>query len=326
MIPDTKAYIEEVNKKLQAVRLEMGKTVVGQERLITRMLIALLADGHLLVEGVPGIAKTLAVNTFSKVLKLDFKRIQFTPDLLPADLIGTTIYNPKEGNFSVQKGPVFTNIVLADEINRAPPKVQSALLEVMQEKQVTIGGQTFKTGVPFLVFATQNPIEQEGTYPLPEAETDRFMMKVEVSYPTEQEERTIVLRYTQEIKPEIPIPVMMPEDIVECRAALHSIYLDEKILTYILDIVAATRGAKDNKGGAHELLEYGASPRASIWLTMASKAHALLDGRAYVTPYDVQEIAFDVLRHRLVLSYAAEAEEVTADTIIQRILDTIAVP
>ncbi len=318
--------LEEVTQKLTLVKKEIGKVIVGQEGLIMRMLIAILADGHLLVEGVPGVAKTLAVNALSKALKLDFKRIQFTPDLLPSDLIGTSVYNPKEATFFVQKGPIFTNIVLADEINRAPPKVQSALLEVMQEKQVTIGGETFKTGSPFLVLATQNPIEHEGTYPLPEAETDRFMMKVKVDYPTKVNEKEIVLRFAKAQKPEMPQAVFLPEDIIEARKLVHDIYLDEKVLNYILEIVFATRFPKEIKVNIADLLEYGASPRASIALVTCSKAHALIEGRGYVTPYDVKAVAFDVLRHRLILSYEAEAEEVTPDTIIQRIFDAIPVP
>lgn len=315
-----------ISQKLDLVRAEIGKAVVGQKRLIDRLLIALIADGHVLLEGVPGIAKTLTVNTLAKTINLEFKRIQFTPDLLPSDLIGTQVYNVKEGTFFVQKGPVFTNIVLADEINRAPPKVQSALLEVMQEKQVTIGGETFKTGLPFLVLATQNPIEHEGTYPLPEAETDRFMMKVTLDYPQRDEEAEIIARYGQmEVKNTIS-PVMTGDDIQSIRQLLDKVYIDEKIIQYILDIVFATRMPKKMNVDIEKLLDYGASPRASIALSLCAKAHALLHNRAYVTPFDVKEIAFDVLRHRLILSYEAEAEEVIPDMIIQRIFDAIPVP
>lgn len=318
--------VQEAQAKLNLVRAEVGKVIVGQKRLIDRLLIAIASDGHILLEGVPGIAKTLTINTLSKALSLDFKRIQFTPDLLPSDLIGTSVYNSKEGAFFVQKGPVFTNVVLADEINRAPPKVQSALLEVMQEKQVTIGGETLKTGSPFLVLATQNPIEHEGTYPLPEAETDRFMMKVHVGYPNQSEEKEIVRRMAKEARPELPQAVLSGQDIFELRSLLHEIYLDEKILNYIINIIFATRVPKEMKVDIANLLEYGASPRASIAMAVCAKAHALLEGRGYVTPYDVKEVAFDVLRHRLILSYEAEAEEVTPDVIIQRIFDKIPVP
>lgn len=318
--------INAINQKLDLVRSEMGKAVVGQKRLIDRLLIALIADGHVLLEGVPGIAKTLTVNTLAKTINLEFKRIQFTPDLLPSDLIGTQVYNVKDGTFFVQKGPIFTNIVLADEINRAPPKVQSALLEVMQEKQVTIGGETFKTGLPFLVLATQNPIEHEGTYPLPEAETDRFMMKVTLDYPQRDEEAEIIARYGQMGVKDTVSHVMTKEDIQSIRQLLDKIYIDPKIIQYILDIIFATRDPKKMNVDIEKLLDYGASPRASIYLALCSKAHALLNNRAYVTPYDVKEIAFDVLRHRLILSYEAEAEEITPDMIIQRIFDTIPVP
>ena len=255
----------------------------------------------------------------AKALSLDFKRIQFTPDLLPSDLIGTSIYHPKDGSFSVQKGPVFTNIVLADEINRAPPKVQSALLEVMQERQVSISGQTFKTLDPYMVLGTQNPIEQEGTYPLPEAETDRFMMKIIIGYPSPEDEKEIVMRYGAAILPEIT-PQIGVDEISMLRDLVKKIYLDDKILTYIIDIVFATRNAHEG------LLEYGASPRASMWLAACARAHALLEGRGYVPPFDVKEVAFDVMRHRLVLSYEAQAQEVSADDIILRILNKIPVP
>jgi MoxR-like ATPase len=312
------AKVEEANKKLERVKSEIAKVIVGQNELIDRLLIALLCDGHLLLEGVPGIAKTLAVNSFAKVLQLDFKRIQFTPDLLPSDLIGTSIFNPKEASFSVEKGPVFTNVVLADEINRAPPKVQSALLEVMQEKQVTISGQTFKTKSPFIVLGTQNPIEHEGTYPLPEAQTDRFMMKVLVDYPTMDEEKEIVKRVGSASKPTIDA-ILGDSDILAMRDLVRGVFLDEKILNYIVEIVFETREPQD-------LLEYGASPRASINLALCSKAHALMQGRAYVTPFDVKAVGCDVLRHRLILSYEAQAQEISPDDVINSIFDQVVVP
>jgi len=312
--------------KIDAVRAAIGTVIVGQKELVDSFFIALLADGHLLLEGVPGIAKTLAANTFARVLSLDFKRIQFTPDLLPSDIIGTPIFNPKEGTFVVQKGPVFTNVVLADEINRAPPKVQSALLEVMQEKQVTISGQTFAVGFPFMVLATQNPIEHEGTYPLPEAQVDRFMMKVKIDYPKKEEEKDIVVRMCREDKPVAPLPLLTQEDIRALRRMTHRVYIDEKILRYIIDIVFATREPQEAKIDIQRLLEYGASPRASLYLTICAKAHALLEGRSFVTPFDVRKVGFDVLRHRLILSYEAEAEGVTPEDIIGRIFDGIRVP
>ncbi|MBT3393733.1 MAG: MoxR family ATPase [Waddliaceae bacterium] len=312
---------------ITAIREEMGKAIIGQSALIDRLLIALLADGHILLEGLPGLAKTLAVNTLARTISCDFKRIQFTPDLLPADLIGTSIYNPKEGTFSVKKGPVFTNIVLADEVNRAPPKVQSALLEVMQEKQVTIGGEAFATGNPFLVLATQNPIEQEGTYPLPEAQTDRFMMKVTIGYPTRDEEKAIVAKYVgnNNNAPNVEA-VIGSEDIIKLRGVVDDIYVDDKITEYILDIVFATRTPKAFGVDIEGLLDFGASPRATLTMTQAAKAHAFLNGRGYVTPHDVKSVGRDVLRHRLRLSYEAEAEEITSDDIIDRIFATILVP
>lgn len=317
--------VTKANVSIGRLREEIGKAIVGQQEMVKSLLIALLCGGHVLLEGVPGIAKTLAVNTLAKALRLDFKRIQFTPDLLPSDLIGTSVYHPKEGTFSVEKGPVFSNVILADEINRAPPKVQSALLEVMQEKQVTIAGQTFQTQTPYFVLGTQNPIEQEGTYPLPEAETDRFMLKVLIDYPKEEEEKEIVLRYTGAKAPKIE-PQMNADDIFWLREVTRNIYLDDKILDYIVSIVFATREPKKYQVDIAELLEYGASPRASMWLVSGAKAHALLEGRTYVTPYDVKSIAFDVLRHRLVLSYEAQAQELTADEIIHKIFNTIPVP
>ncbi len=315
----------EASQLIEKLRKEIGKAIIGQKALIDRLIMAILCSGHVLLEGVPGIAKTLAVNTLAKALSLDFKRIQFTPDLLPSDLIGTSVYRPKDGTFTVEKGPVFTNIVLADEINRAPPKVQSALLEVMQEKQVSIAGETFKTLNPYFVLGTQNPIEQEGTYPLPEAETDRFMMKILIDYPTQEEEKEIVLRYGASEPPQIT-PQMGPEEIKALQKLVREIYIDDKILNYIITIVVATREPKKHKVDITGLLEYGASPRASLWLASCSRAHALLQGRNYVTPFDVKAVAPDILRHRLVLSYEAQAEEITADEIIKRIFNQIPVP
>jgi len=316
--------VTETIKLLDLAKKEVAKVIVGQTTLIDRLFIGLLAEGHLLLEGVPGIAKTMAVNTFSKVLKLDFKRIQFTPDLLPSDLVGSSVYNPREGTFSIQEGPVFTNIVLADEINRAPAKVQSALLEVMQEHQVTISGKTMKTKDPFMVLATQNPIEHEGTYPLPEAQTDRFMMKINIDYPSKEDEKEIVERFAKKGKIEIA-SVLEKQNIDAMKLVCDQIYIDEKVLNYILDIVFATRKQKTNTE-ISPLLEYGASPRASIALCQTTKAYALLQGRNYVTPSDVKELAFDVLRHRLVLSYEALAQEISPDAIIQKILETVPVP
>lgn len=318
--------IEVANHKFKTAREEISKVIVGQMRLIDRLLIGLLADGHLLLEGLPGLAKTLAVNTLAKVTDCQFKRIQFTPDLLPADLIGTSIYNPKDGTFSVNKGPVFTNILLADEINRAPAKVQSALLEVMQERHVTIGGTTFAAGNPYLVLATQNPIEHEGTYPLPEAQTDRFMMKVKVDYPTIEEEKQILNRVgVLGPKPEVK-NILTADDILQTRKLVNEIYIDEKVIDYILNLVFATRNPEKFGVKIDGLLIYGASPRASLALKIGAKAQAFLAGRAFVTPHDVKEIAHDVLRHRLRRTYEAEAEDITSDKIIDTIFSTILVP
>ncbi len=320
------AKVEQLTPKFQAVKTEIEKVIVGQQEMVQRLLVALLADGHILLEGLPGLAKTLAVTTLAQIIQCDFKRIQFTPDLLPADLIGTTIYNPKEASFSVSKGPIFTNLLLADEINRAPAKVQSALLEVMQEKQVTISGETFKTGQPFLVLATQNPIEQEGTYPLPEAQTDRFMLKVKIDYPNREDEKEILKRMgTLNTRPQ-PNAVLTGADILTARQVVNEIYIDDKIIEYILNIIFATRNPKEHHVDIDGLLMFGASPRASIALKLASKAHAFLNGRAYVTPHDVKQLAHDVLRHRLRRSYEAEAEGISSDTIIDRILNTLVVP
>lgn len=329
MTVDTKqltALVKQANVKFLQARDEIAKVIVGQQEMIDRLLLALLADGHILLEGLPGLAKTLAMTTLAKTVNCDYKRVQFTPDLLPADLIGTSIYNPKEGTFSINKGPIFTNILLADEINRAPAKVQSALLEVMQERQVTISGQTFKAAQPYLVLATQNPIEQEGTYPLPEAQTDRFMMKVKIGYPTIEEEKEIMARMgTLSKKPETTA-VLSAEDILEARKVVNQIYVDDKIINYILQIIFATRKPAEYGVPIEGLLLFGASPRASIMLKLLSQAYAFMAGRGYVTPNDIKQIAHDVLRHRLRRTYEAEAEDISSDKIIDRILDTIPVP
>jgi MoxR-like ATPase len=320
------ALIQEAHEKIGQIKLEMGKAIIGQTALIESLLIGLFADGHLLLEGVPGVAKTLAANTLARIIECDFKRIQFTPDLLPADLIGTQIYNPKEGTFSVEKGPIFTNILLADEINRAPAKLQSALLEVMQERQVTIGKETFPAPDPFLVLATQNPIEQEGTYPLSEAQTDRFMMKVKIDYPSPQEEKEILNRLGN-LKPLTVIkPLLNLGDIHYFRGLVDEIYIDEKVSDYLLSIILATRKPKEFGVPIEGLLEYGASPRAGIALKNASKAQALLNNRYFTTPDDVKRVAHGILRHRLRLSYEAEAENLTSDSVIDSILDSIPVP
>ncbi len=301
------------------IREEVGKVIVGQERLIDRLVLALITDGHILLEGVPGLAKTLSVNTLAKALGLDFRRISFTPDLLPADVVGTLVYSPKTGEFTPKKGPVFTNLLLADEINRAPAKVQSALLESMQERQVTIGDETYRLPQPFLVLATQNPIEQEGTYPLPEAQVDRFMFKCLVETPSKADERRIMERFAQGAKPPEANTVATPEDIATLRATLKEVYCDEKVGDYILDIVFKTREAS-------EMIQIGASPRATLALNKAARANALVHGRAYATPQDVKEIAHDVLRHRILLTYEAEAEGITSDKIIDKILSEVPVP
>ncbi|HYV86673.1 MAG TPA: AAA family ATPase [Patescibacteria group bacterium] len=304
---------------------EVRKVIVGQKALLDRLLIGLLGDGHLLLEGVPGLAKTLSVKTLSDVLDLKFQRIQFTPDLLPADLIGTMIYNQKDGEFVARKGPLFAQIILADEINRAPAKVQSALLESMQERQVTIGDTTYPLDRPFLVLATQNPIEQEGTYPLPEAQVDRFMLKIKVDYPTKAEEREILDRMTGLPTWEVR-RLVHAEDILRARRAVAQVYVDTRIKDYIVDLIMATRRPEEYKLDIKGLVQFGASPRATVFLTLAAKAHAFIRGRGYVTPEDIKSIAFDVLRHRIILSYEAEAEDVTPEQIIQRVLDTIEVP
>ena len=311
---------------LQDLLSEINKVMVGQEALVERVLIGLLADGHILLEGVPGLAKTLLIKTVSEAIQADFSRIQFTPDLLPADLIGTQIYNPRTGEFSVHEGPIFANLILADEINRSPAKVQSALLEAMQERQVTIGDETFMMDDLFLVMATQNPIEQEGTYPLPEAQVDRFMLKVKVGYPTRSEERLIIDRMTGIDLP-IVNPVVTPADILRAREMVRQIYVDDKIKEYILDLVLTTRQPGTNGlSDLNNLIDFGASPRASINLVTAARAHAFLKGRGFVTPEDIKQIAPDVLRHRIITSYEAEAENINSDHIVRRILDHTDVP
>lgn len=311
---------------LQDLLAEINKVMVGQEALVERVLIGLLADGHILLEGVPGLAKTLLIKTTSEAIQADFSRIQFTPDLLPADLTGTQIYNPRSGEFSVHEGPIFANFILADEINRAPAKVQSALLEAMQERQVTIGDETFIMDDLFLVMATQNPIEQEGTYPLPEAQVDRFMLKVKVDYPTRSEERLIIDRMTGASLPTVN-PVVTPGDILRAREMVRQIYVDDKIKEYVLDLVLTTRQPGTNGlSDLNNLIEFGASPRASIYLIAASRAHAFIKGRGFVTPEDIKQIAPDVLRHRIITSYEAEAENITSDHIVRRILDHTDVP
>jgi MoxR-like ATPase len=305
---------------------EVSQTVVGQKGFIEKLLVGVLTGGHVLVEGLPGLAKTLAVRTFAAALKTEFKRIQFTPDLLPADVLGTLIYNPKTSEFVTRKGPIFSNIILADEINRAPAKVQSALLECMQEKQVTLGDQTFRLEEPFLVLATQNPIEHEGTYPLPEAQLDRFMMKIKVTYPDRDEERKIIELYTKG-KERKTSAVINPKTLLAARETIQELYIDEKVIEYILDIVLATRNPENF--GLKELkpfIAYGCSPRASLALTTASKAHAFIKHRGYVIPEDIRTIGTDVLRHRLILTYEADAEGMTTDDVIKKILDTLEVP
>lgn len=325
--------IKELNDRIQKessfvdiLTMEMGKVIVGQKSLVENLLIGLLANGHILLEGVPGLAKTLAINALASAVDAKFSRIQFTPDLLPADVIGTLIYSQKSEQFQIRKGPIFANFVLADEINRSPAKVQSALLEAMQERQVTIGDETFKLPEPFLVMATQNPIEQEGTYPLPEAQVDRFMLKVVVDYPKKEEERMIVRMNNTGEFPKAS-PILKPEDIVRARQVVRDVYMDEKIERYIVDIVYATRTPKDyNLSKLSSLISYGASPRASISLSMASKAYAFIKRRGYVIPEDVRAVCNEVLRHRIGLTYEAEAENVTTENIIAEIINAVEVP
>jgi len=318
--------VKEASAFVYRLREEIGKVVVGQRYVVDRLIVGLLANGHILLEGVPGLAKTLSVKTLAQAIDASFHRLQFTPDLLPADLIGTLIYNPRDGVFTTKRGPVFANIILADEINRAPAKVQSALLEAMQERQVTIGEETFPLPSPFLVLATQNPIEQEGTYPLPEAQVDRFMLKLSVGYPSREEERLILDRMaTTDSNPRVA-PVASVDEILRMRSLVDTVYLDDKVKEYIIDLVVATRDPQAFKLDLAPFIQYGASPRATLYLTLAAKAHAVLAGRGYVTPQDVKSIGGDVLRHRITISYEAEAEEMTSDTIVQRIFDGVPVP
>ncbi len=318
--------VEREGRLLQAVRQQLEKVIVGQSYLIERLLIGLLCNAHLLVEGVPGLAKTLSITTLAQAIEARFRRIQFTPDLLPADLIGTLVYHPGSGEFTTKRGPIFANVILADEINRAPAKVQSALLEAMQERQVTIGDESLALDDPFMVLATQNPIEQEGTYPLPEAQVDRFMLKVRVTYPSRAEELRI-LRQMARTEGVPPVePVLRPADFRRLRRLVEQIYMDDKVEEYVVDVVYATRRPAEFGLELDGLIEYGASPRATIYLTLAARAYALLQGRGYVTPQDVKTLAPDVLRHRIIVSYEAEAEERTADDLVTTILDAVPVP
>jgi len=325
---DIKAIHERVKLEstfVTSLRREVQKVIVGQDYMIDRMLIGILSQGHILLEGVPGLAKTLTVKTLARSINTGFQRIQFTPDLLPADLIGTMIFDQKSGEFVPHKGPIFSNIILADEINRAPAKVQSALLEAMQERQVSIGGVTFPLDDPFLVMATENPIEQEGTYPLPEAQVDRFMLKLLVTYPSKKEEKQILERMTEGGEIEVH-PVVQPKDIFNARDVVNLVYMDEKVKDYIVDLVFATRQPDDYFLDTRDLIQYGASPRATIFLSKAAKAHAFINGKGYVTPEDVKSVGLDVLRHRIILTYEAEAENVTTEDVIKRIFDKIVVP
>jgi MoxR-like ATPase len=324
-VPEITRQAQELRAGLEPLYREIGKVLVGQRTLIDRLLIGLLTGGHVLLEGVPGLAKTLAVRTLARVLRLSFHRIQFTPDLLPADLLGTQIYNPRSGEFTVKRGPVFANLVLADEINRSPAKVQSALLEAMQEKQVTLGDASHPLPEPFLVLATQNPIEQEGTYPLPEAQVDRFMLKVVLTYPSKDEELAILERMAA-VEPELGVEsVLDSTDLAERRRLLDRIYIDDKIKRYIVDVVHATRRPADYQLDLEPYIRYGASPRATIFLARAARGRAFLEGRGYVTPEDVKAVGFDVMRHRIGLSYEAEAEEISAEALIKRIFDSLRV-
>lgn len=328
MATDVREIGERVKEQHEFVRRvtdEVGKVIVGQTYMIERLLIGILSNGHVLIEGVPGLAKTTAVSVLAQAVRTSFQRIQFTPDLLPADLLGTLVYNPKTGDFSTKKGPIFHNIILADEINRAPAKVQSALLEAMQERQVTLGQDTYPLEEPFLVLATQNPIEQEGTYPLPEAQVDRFMLKLKVTYPNPQEELAIMDRVEIGRNPKVS-PMVTPDDILKAREVVKQIYVDEKVKKYIVDLVVATREPAAFGIDASQLIEYGASPRATIYLQQCAKAHAFLQDRGYATPQDIKSVGMDVLRHRVIATYEAEAEDLTSEDIIQRIFDEVPVP
>ena len=331
--PAPAADVREIGRRVEteaallaAVRREIGRVIVGQVALVDGLLLALLCNNHVLIEGVPGLAKTLSVTTLARAVQASFRRIQFTPDLLPADLIGTMIYSPRDGEFSTKKGPIFANIVLADEINRAPAKVQSALLEAMQERQVTIGEDSYPLPDPFLVLATQNPIEQEGTYPLPEAQVDRFMLKLQVDYPTREQELEILRRMARSQVEHDIAPVLAPADILRLRQLADSVYMDAKIEEYIVDLIEATRRPEGYRLEIQEWIRHGASPRATIYLAMASRARAMLQGRGFVIPQDVKSVAQDVLRHRVMVTYEAEAEELTSEDIVQRVLDGVEVP
>src|ERR1700748_1560653 len=318
--------VKDASAFTQPLFSELGKVVVGQQYLVERLVIGLLANGHVLLEGVPGLAKTLSVKSLANCLSVKFSRLQFTPDLLPADLIGTQIYSPQTGSFTTRRGPIFANLVLADVMHRAPAKVQSALLEAMQEKQVTIGDQTFKLEEPFLVLATQNPIEQEGTYPLPEAQVDRFMLKLKIGYPTRADERQILELMAKTTGTPSATAVVDPKDILKAREVINDVYVDDKVKDYIVDLVCATRDPDQYKIAVKDFIQLGASPRATIALTLAAKAYAFLKGRGYVTPQDVKSIGMDVLRHRVAITYEAEAEEKTSEVIIQKLFDELPVP
>ena len=325
-IIELSGQIQKSSVPFQSLIDEVGQVIVGQEKLIQRMLVGLLGNGHLLIEGVPGLAKTTAVACLAKAIATDFQRIQFTPDLLPADVVGTLVYRPQQQEFVVQKGPIFSNLILADEINRAPAKVQSALLEAMQERQVTIGSETYPLDDPFLVMATQNPVEQEGTYPLPEAQMDRFMLKVVVGYPNREQEHLILQRMSKTKQNHDVRAVMEPGNILEARKLLDDIYIDNKVQDYIVDLVMATREPEKYRVPVNGMIQYGVSPRATISLTLAAKANAFLQGRGYVVPQDVKDLALDVLRHRLIITYEAEAEDKTSDDIVSTILAHVPVP
>ena len=319
--------VQEAGEFIPLLTSEIKKVIVGQDYLTERLILALITNEHILLEGVPGLAKTTSVNTLAQTIQAQFKRIQFTPDLLPADLLGTQIYQPKTGEFSIKKGPLFANIILADEINRAPAKVQSALLEAMQERQITIGGETFSLSYPFMVIATQNPIEQEGTYPLPEAQVDRFMLKLKIDYPSKEEERTIMQRMSSNKQHVKVQKIIQPEDLLKAQEKINSIYIDRILEDYILNMEATTRNpAIQNLPKLVNLIQYGASPRASIFLHRLSKAYAFMQGRGFVVPQDIKTIGFDVLRHRVILTYEAEAENICTDDVLQQIFDTVEVP
>ena len=326
-IEETTERVQKAGKFIPLLTNEIKKVIVGQDYLTERLILALITGEHILLEGVPGLAKTTSVNTLAQTIQAQFKRIQFTPDLLPADLLGTQIFQPKTGEFTIKKGPLFANIILADEINRSPAKVQSALLEAMQERQITIGGETFPLSHPFMVIATQNPIEQEGTYPLPEAQVDRFMLKLKIDYPTKEEEKTIMQRMTSTNVHTQVQQVIQPEVLLKTREIINSIYIDNNLEDYILNLVTATRNpVTQNLQKLANLIQYGASPRASIFLHRLSKAYAFMQGRGFVVPQDIKTIGFDVLRHRVILTYEAEAESISTDNVLQQIFDTVEVP